>query len=228
MYADCYANGWHDSLRTDVEGRGNMPFTVVELRAEVLAALAAAGDTATWTDLLLDEALRRALRAIDEFGPVYEASVTVATAGPEQDVSALPGLVEVTGIAWPWQAGRSFEEAAVRWRTLGEPGRVWLRTDAPSAGDLLRVRYRKAHTLEGLDDATAASLPSALRGTLALGGACYAAQLRERQAIENPALPAEAVERLRIWAAEVERAFFVDLVGRARGGSNPQWDAVGL
>lgn len=205
-----------------------MPFTVVALRAEVVAALAAAGDTATWSDLLLDEALRRALRAIDEFGPVYEATLAVVTAGAEQELSGLSGLIEVTGLAWPWQEGRLFEEVAVRWRTLGEPGRVRLQTGVPAAGDLLRVRYRKAHALEGLDSASATTVPSALRGSLALGGASYAAQLRTRQAIEHPALPPETVERLHTWAAEMERAFFVDLVGRTRGASNPVWEAVGL
>ena len=52
-----------------------MPFTVVELRTEVVAALAATGDESTWDDALLDGALRRALRAIDEFGPIYEATI---------------------------------------------------------------------------------------------------------------------------------------------------------
>ena len=82
--------------------------------------------------------------------------------------------------------------------------------------------------LEGLDGAAATTLPAALRATLALGGACYAAQLRERQAIENPALPAATVEHLRAWATAMERDFFVDLVGRARSESGPVWEAVGL
>ncbi len=170
-----------------------MAYTVAELRSEVLAQLAASGDSATWTDALLDGALRRGLRAIDAYGPVYEATHTVTVAGAEQDLRALPGLCAVTGLAWPWREGALFEEAAVRWRALGEGGQVRLRTGTPAVGDALRVRYRKAHALQGLDGAAATTLPDALRPTLALGGACYAAQLRERQAIENPALPPDTV-----------------------------------
>ena len=205
-----------------------MPFTLVALRAEVLTALAALDDNATWDDALLDEALRRSLRALDAYGPVYEATHTVSVAGAEQDLRALPGLLEVTGLAWPWWEGQIFEGAAQRWRTLGEAGRVQLRSSCPAVGDALRVRYRKAHSLEGLDDATATTVPAALRALLAMGGACYAAQLRARQAIENPALPVDSVERLRAWATELERAFFVELLARTRNEANPVWEGVGL
>ncbi len=205
-----------------------MAFTVTEVRGEVRSALAAADDATTWDDALVDGALRRALRAIDEFGPVYEATFVVVTAGAEQDLRSLPGLAELTAIAWPWQEGGCFEELAVRWRSIGEAGRIRLRSAIPAPGDALRVRYRKAHALQGLDGAAATTLPDSLRATLALGGACYAAQLRGRQAIENPALPVATVEQLSTWAADIERAFFVDLVGRARSESSPVWDAVGL
>ncbi len=204
-----------------------MPFTLVALRAEVLAALAS-DDGATWSDALLDEALRRSLRALDRFGPVYEATHTVSVAGADQDVSVLPGLLEVTGLAWPWMEEQPFEVAVQRWRTLGEVGRVRLRSGCPAVGDALRVRYRKTHSLEGLDGATATTVPAALRATLAMGGACYAAQLRARQAIENPALPADSVERLRAWATELERAFFVELLACTRSEANPVWEGVGL
>ncbi len=205
-----------------------MAYTLTELRAEVVAALAGGDETATWNSALVDAALRRALQTIDQLGPVYEATHTVTTAGAEQVIVALPGLLEVTGLAWPWREGSAFEESAVRWRTAGEPSTVWLRSGVPAVGDALRVRYRRAHTLEGLDGASATTLPADLRASLALGGACFAVQLRARQAIENPALPRDAVAWLRAWAESLERDFIAELVGRTRSQSDPLWEGVGL
>ena len=205
-----------------------MEYTLTELRAEVVAALAGGDETATWSNALVDAALRRALQAVDRLGPVYEATHTVTTAGAEQELSALPGLLEVTGLAWPWHEGIAFEESAVRWRTVGEATKVRLRSGVPAVGDALRVRYRKAHTLEGLDGASTTSLPAELRASLALGGACFAVQLRARQAIENPALPRETVAWLRAWAEALEHDFVAELVGRTRSQSDLIWEGVGL
>jgi hypothetical protein len=205
-----------------------MAFTVVALRAEVVAALAAGDEGTTWSDALVDAALRRALQAIDQFGPTYEATHVVSVAGATQNLAALPGLAEVTGLAWPWHERAIFEACSVRWRSVGEAGVVQLRSALPAVGDALRVRYRKAHTLEGLDDAVTTTLPVYLRATLALGGALYAAQLRARQAIENPALPEATVAHLQAWTADLERAFFVDLVALTRTQANPVWDGAGL
>lgn len=203
-----------------------MSFTITELRVDIKARLAAAIDGATWTDAILDAGLRQALEQVSIRGPAVEADCAAA-AGREQDLSALAGLFMVEAVAWPWDAEARLAERAVRWRYVEAPERIRLERASPAAGDTLRVRYRRSHSIDGLDGATTTSIPDVWRGMVAAGAAAYAARLRTRQLSEQPALPLDAGSVLRRWSDRGEEEFLaqIDATLRVPG---PVWGGVGL
>lgn len=204
-----------------------MSFTLTDLRGDVDALLADAVDPLTWSAALKDAAIRSTLQQYSLQGPAYEADVTVASAGYEQSLVALAGLLAVELIAWPWHDGLRIEEQAVRWRLVG-PTTVRFDRVAPQAGDLLRVRYRRSHTLAGLDGASETTVADAHRFVLAEGATAAALALRLRQISENPALPREAAPLLE-GLHEVRARHFVWLLERMQGGGQePVWAGVGL
>ncbi len=204
-----------------------MSFGLTELRADVDALLAATIDTPTWSAALKDAAIRSTLQHYDLQGPIYEADLPVTTAGHEQPLGALAGLLLVELIAWPWHDGLAIEERAAHWRLVG-PATVRFDSVAPQVGDLLRVRYRRTHTLAGLDGAADTTVPDAHRFVLAEGAAAAALALRLRQISENPALPGAAAAQLQA-LHEAHASRFVWLLERMQGAAlGPVWAGVGL
>lgn len=208
-----------------------MSFTLTDARADLDALLASAVDAATWTNALKDEALRAALAAYSLHGPVYESTVILDAGGAEQDIAALlPGLLAVEAVAWPWSDGAPFAAQVASWRPSGAPGRVYFEEGGgiPAAGDAARVRYRLTHALDGLDGATATTVPDAHRRTLAAGAAATACELRLRQIGENPAIPASAAAALGAARARFAREFDAALALSAARGPRPAWPRIGL
>lgn len=202
-----------------------MSFALTDLRSDIDALLANAVDAATWTDALKDGAIREALLIYSLRGPAFEADVVVTLAGHEQELGVLPGLLVIEAIAWPWHDGLLIEDQAVGWRIVG-PSAVRMDRVAPQVGDILRVRYRRTHTVAGLDGAAQTNVPDSHRGLLAEGAAAAALALRIRQVSENPAIPAQSVAVLR---AEHQRreAQFTWLLEQMQGGSRlPVWAAI--
>lgn len=204
-----------------------MPFTLTDLRADLDALLGSAIDAATWTSALKDEGARRALDRYTRDGPIHESAFTVTEAGREQDLSAIAGLAAVESVAGPWAEGDRFAARALPWRLVNPPARILLETAALLPGELLRVRYRRSHTLSGLDGAAATTVPDAHRSLLALGAAAAAARVRLRQLGENPALPHTAAAALEQWCARAEADFAagLDALSAERG---VRWEGVGL
>lgn len=204
-----------------------MAFDLEDAREDVVRMLGGEVDAETWSTPLLDEALRQALRAYSLHGPAYEVDLTVDVSGHEQDLSAIADLLAIECVAYPWHDGLLIEDQAVRWRRVGAFS-VRLDGVRPMAGETLRVRYRRAHTVDGLDGASTTTLVDAHRSTLAAGVAGYAIALRLRQISENPALPLAAARdleglRLRFDAIFVEE---LDLLTGVTAG--PVWARVGL
>lgn len=204
-----------------------MPFTLSDVRTDLDNLLATAVDAATWTQAMKDEATRQALRIYNLHGPAYEVDYAAAVSGHEQDLSGIPELLGIEAIAWPWVDGLLMEDQAVRWRKVG-PTTVRLDGAAPAAGDTLRVRYRRAHTVNGLDGAAATTVVDAHRPVLATGAAAALVRLRCRQIGENPAIPREAREALAATDVALTQQFtwLLDrLAGEVHG---PLWARVGL
>lgn len=204
-----------------------MSFTLSNLRADLAERLASAPDSATWTDALMDESIRQALQTYSLQGPAYEVDLEILIPSHEQDLAAIPDLLAIEYVAWPWRDGLLIEDCAVRWRRVG-PTTIRFDRRAPQLGDTMRVRYRRAHTIEGLDSAATTTVIDAHRPIVATGAAAAILALRLRQISENPALPREAARELRVLRDQWEYDFG-DLLERLGGGvQNPVWTRLGL
>jgi len=199
--------------------------TLADVRSDVGALLASAVDSLTWTTSLLDAAIRLGLSEVDGC-LVYESDVTVTTADYEQDLSAIPDLLGVLALAYPWTAGADFGRRLVAWRWVGF-GRVYFDVAEAQVGEVIRVRHTKRHTLTDLDGAVTTTLPGVYQPLLALAAAAWACDLRRRQLSENPAAPQEATGVL----AEVAAAYRNEVarrLARSQSQPGPVWADLGL
>lgn len=204
-----------------------MTFTLTNARADLAEALAAAVDAETWSEALKDEAIRQALRSYNLQGPAYEADVSVTVAGHEQSLAGIADLLTIECVAWPWRDGLMIEDSAVHWRRIGDDT-IRIDRHAPQVGDTIRVRYRRLHTINGLDGATLTTVSDKHRTLLATGAASFAVTLRLRQISENPAVPDAAAEELRRLRDDWEYWFY-ELLERLSGiAQNPVWAKIGL
>lgn len=199
--------------------------TISDYRDDLDELLATAVDDATWTDAIFDGALRRGLTLYDT-RRVYEDDFTVTSAGHTQDLSSLTDLNEVLALAYPWTEGADFTAQAVRWRSAGDQT-VVLAGYAPQVGELVRVRYTRRHTVDGLDGATATTVPERHRLVVGLAAAAYACELRRRQLSENPALPVATVTTLEEVATRF-RADFFHYLHLIQPSNVVAWAALGL
>lgn len=202
-----------------------MTADLADYRESIDAILATAVDSSTWSTAIKDQALRSALAEYDEHF-TYEASLTVSSTGREQDISSIAGVKDVLAAAYPWTDGADFATRQQRWRYVADQS-IYFEGVEPHAGETLRVRYTKAHTLKDLDSAAATTVPDRHRQLLATLAASYACTLRLRQIGENPAIPDQAAEVL----AEVSgrlAAAAGHLFVRARSAEPVAWQEIGL
>jgi hypothetical protein len=171
---------------------------LADYRSDLHNLLATAVDTSTWSNSLLDEALRRGLGELNLL-LVYETSFTVSATGYEQDLSSLTDLHAVLAVAYPWQEGWDFARTLAAWRSVGQ-NKLYFAAVQPAVGETIRVRHSKLHTIEDLDSASATTVPgpegSPYRALVGLWAAAFACDLRVRQISENPALPKDAGKQL--------------------------------
>lgn len=202
-----------------------MAFDLEDAREDVVRMLGGSVDAATWSQSMLDEAVRQSLRAYSLHGPAYEVDLTVEVSGHEQDLSAIADLLAIECVAYPWYDGLLIEDQAVRWRRVGA---FTVRLDGvrPTLGETLRVRYRRTHAIEDLEGALTTTVVDAHRATIAAGAAGYAIALRLRQISENPALPLAAARDLDALRLRFD-AIFVEELDRLTGVSaGPVWARV--
>lgn len=195
---------------------------LADYRSDVGNLLATAVDAATWPTALVDEALRRALGELNVL-LVYEASFTVTTTGYTQDLSSLTAINAVLAVAYPWHEGWDFARYLATWRLVG-PNTVYFSVAQPAAGETIRVRHTKLHTIQDLDSAAATTVPEVQRGLVGLWAAAFACDLRQRQISENPALPPDAGKQLagvatRYRQRAQEMVSHVPPLGRLRWGN---------
>lgn len=198
---------------------------LADYRGDLDNLLATAVDSSTWTTAIKDEALRLGLGEINS-QLVYEASFTVVTAGYEQDLSGISAINNVLALAYPWVDGSVFGGHLAEWRFMGV-NKVYFANVQPAVDEVIRVRYTKLHVIEDLDSAVATTVPDRDRLLLGLWAAGFGCDLRVRQISENPALPREAVNVLRMAGARfrgraTEMLSHVPPLGRLR------WGGVGL
>jgi hypothetical protein len=98
---------------------------------------------------------------------------------------------------------------------------------AATAGQALRVRYRRLCTIKGLGGATATTLPATAERLLLLAAASHAYLIRYRQLSRRPSTAPSDLQACKE-LAETYRRQFTELVGGAPGGQGVAWPGMGL
>ncbi len=200
-----------------------MATSVTMLRTGLLSLVGASLATDGWEDPVLAEALSQGLADLNAWMAPIEAAFAVVTPGAEQDLTSLAPQ-QILAVATPWETASEWRTAAVPWRLTG-PGVVML-PEAATAGQVLRVRYRKVYAVQGLGGAVATTLPAQAERTLLLAAAAHAYLIRYRQLSRRPSTaPSDLASCKEL--AEVYRRQFEGLV-LPEAGPAPAWPKIGL
>lgn len=153
-------------------------------------------DGSRYSSELLTEAVRQALSEYSRAYPqVRTAELVLTTAGREQDLSMLEGLLGVLQVIYPYQPpfGGAPRPAASGQAAHHNYYHYWLAGAArlhleggrmPQAGDQMRVDYAAYHQLEGLDGETSSSVRPDHTALLVIGVAGHAAMMRSARITE--------------------------------------------
>ena len=177
------------------------------MRARVQSRLQDA-DAARWSTADVDEAIRTALQVYSRTNPHHAIGTITAVAGREQSLSTLTGLIRVEKVWWSYDS--TTPGYPPNWRQFEVwPGSLLYIDDrtAPTAGQVIRVWYTKQHTINGLDSATATTLPAEDVDVIISGAAHFAARARAVELAESATVDDAVVERLRKWADDEGSAF---------------------
>lgn len=178
--------------------------TLAEIRDRVEITLQDAGNN-IWTEADLDEAIQQALGQYSRDNPHHKiGTITVSTAGREHDISTLTGIVRVEKVWWDYDV--STPGYPPNWRHFAVwPGAVLYidDDDAPEVNDVIRVWYTLDQTINGLDGASATTVPSEDIDYLVLGAAQFAAQERAIELSEQATVDKEVVKRIATYAKEM-------------------------
>lgn len=163
---------------------------------------------ATWSAAEITEALRQALEAYSQHLPRRAVSaLTLTASGREVDISSL-SYMTIEQVWWQYDsAARGYPP---KWRDFEVwPGDILYIDDGdePAAGDAVRIWYTAPHTLQGLDSATATTVPSWHWGFLVQGAAGLAVRQREPGIAETANVNAAAPDALRAWSDRQIAAF---------------------
>lgn len=134
-----------------------------------------------WGTDWVDEGIRQALAEYSMSIPRgLNTTVTLSADGREVDISSISGLLYVERVWTPYTA--SDPEYPPNWRKFEH----WIDaqvvyfpdSDEPQNGDVVRLFYGAAHTIQNLDSATATTLRSIDESLLITGAAGHAAVSR--------------------------------------------------
>lgn len=128
----------------------------------------------------LDEAIRQALEQYSRRKPAHAiADLTLSATGREVDISSITGLIRVERVWWDYDSSTPGHPPT--WRHFVTwPGSIIYVDDAnePQSGDHVRVWYTKEQTLDGLDSASATTIPTDDEAYIVAGAAAFAARFR--------------------------------------------------
>ena len=205
-----------------------------DIRERTRNILSPRTNDSNWPERLVDSAIRLALRDYTDYGPIREKTFTTTTADTEQDVSAVsPILYQIVNVAFPWTDDASiWYKQQVNWREIRqhviimEYGQL---LQKPTVGQKIRLRYREAHTINGLDSATTTTMDVPDITPFTVGAAGKACGLRAMDLAEDPTAAADAIvtlnERATVYMAEFARFLSRDAL---MSGLLPQWQQIGL
>lgn len=161
------------------------------------------GGATVWTDAQVDTALRAALEAYSRVtARTVVGTLTLGSSGREISLASLTGLLTVREVWLPYSASAPEHPPNQRYFIPLSPTTVYIADSAePAAGEVARVFYLALHTVDGLDGATATSVPAWHEQGLALGAAAYAAEARARQLTEAENVTSATRRWANDWAA---------------------------
>jgi hypothetical protein len=191
------------------------------------------GDTvgSRYKDDLLDEALRWILAAYGKALPqVKTGKVTISTAGREQSLLDLSGLVTILEVNFPYTSGDETPDPFEAWYFYTRAATPYIHLGGsyvPEAGDLIRVVYTVGHTIEDLDSATATTIPATQEYLFANGAAGKAAMSRGAHLIEAYGSRGSETNKLQTWADQTVKEFLNELSTLKISQALPGWKSGG-
>ena len=213
-----------------------MAITLTALRDRVEAILEDSTNT-KWTTGDVDEAIRQAMHAYTLHLPHRGVTtVDLEEDGREIDISAI-AYTNVERIWWDYDDSNPGHPP--KWRDFELwPNDILFVNDPeePQDGDTVRIWYTTDHTINGLDSATASTIPDRHASVIALGASGFAAASRRVTILEQAGANAWAPKNLGLWAEQQLARFYdqLDKLGRRRAsldsGTAPmpeidRWDA---
>lgn len=159
-----------------------MPKTLAELRVIVQGDLTDATNV-HWTNAEIDRSIRRSIYRYSEIRPLQQITTMVAADSREYSVAALPGLMEIERVWWPYTVGTpEYPPKWVRFELWADKKTIFLFTDErPSVGSGdLRIFYTSIQTISGLDGALVGTYPNEDEEIIITGATGYAAVQRAR------------------------------------------------
>jgi hypothetical protein len=196
-------------------------------------------DGARYSDDLLVNAVRMALRGIDEKLPqVLARSFTVSTPGRDQVLTGLENCLYLVSLTLVNADGADAKKVELETSYTLQNGVSSLRFSGrrfPRVGEMLQIKYASPHTLAGLDGAEATSLPDGFAAALEFGSAGYACLLRAAVLSEaygaRQGESARLLEQSRLWleqsSAALEAAKTWQEFGFPPGFALDAWDRKG-
>ena len=183
--------------------------TLVQLRDVVEADLTDALNE-TWSTAEVDRAIRRALFRYSEVRPQEAIATLDAVDGREYTLSALSGLLDVQRVWWPYdEDSPELHPAWVEFELWQGRTVLYLKSRrVPTVGCLpLRIFYTKAHTLNGLDSATASTYFVEDEELLVIGATAFAAIQRSRYVVDAVNPTSETPGQWRTWGRDRLKEF---------------------
>jgi hypothetical protein len=205
--------------------------TLSGIKDEVAALLHDASH-AVWSADEIEDAVRMAFYEVA--GQVYRwESTTLDDVADQREyaLTAITGLGQVTGVWWPYDADDPGYPPLMAPFYMLDDDTLYLNTaDTPDGTEALRVFYKAAHTLSGLDGSTATTLDPAQEQLVILGAAAYACLGMAAEALFTITHTDRAAERWQalgaMWLARYEAR-----LAAMRGGLGPRdqggWTAMG-
>lgn len=168
---------------------------------------------AIWSTDEIDRAITRALVEYSKVNPLR--AVTTIDVPSETWEFDLSGLLRVAMVWWPYTAAEpEYPPNWVKFRVWADT--LYLQTeDEPQLGDVIRLYYLKQQTIEGLEGATATTVPADDEEMIILGATAYAALEKARMAIGTVSVSQETPDHWREWGKErlLEFKAGLDFVG---------------
>lgn len=200
-----------------------MATTLAALRDRVEVILADSSN-AIFATGDVDEAIRTALHSYSAASPRKRiTTLTLTTDTREISTSTITDIIAVEEVWVP------YDSTDPEFPPYRRPFRFWkdsailyiLSQYKPATSDVVRIFYAALHTLNGLDSASATTVPDEHVSVLAQGAAGYAAATRALDLAEQISVDREVTTRLAAWATNTLTRFNAELTALAIAGQGP-------